>query len=194
MFAAVIVALVVGAMVGAGLATARSRRGSLGGEPTAVAPVVEHEPEPEVPSSLGPLLHAAVDRLDLAVVICDADGGIVFRNAPASALAGTHVGVLLDSHVDDVLANARVDGRIEKRVDLHGPPRTSLLLVAEPTGDGSAVVTIEDVSERERTDAMRTDFVANISHELKTPVGAIAVLADALEDETHGGTPRRSGC
>ena len=35
-----------------------------------------------------------------------------------------------------------------------------------------------------RTDAMRTDFVTNISHELKTPVGAVAVLAEALMDET----------
>jgi two-component system sensor histidine kinase SenX3 len=36
-----------------------------------------------------------------------------------------------------------------------------------------------------RTDAMRTDFVTNISHELKTPVGAVAVLAEALMDETE---------
>jgi hypothetical protein len=35
-----------------------------------------------------------------------------------------------------------------------------------------------------RTDAMRTDFVTNISHELKTPVGAVAVLAEALIDES----------
>ena len=43
--------------------------------------------------------------------------------------------------------------------------------------------TIEDVSERRRVDAVRTDFVANISHELKTPVGALAVLAETLADE-----------
>ncbi len=49
--------------------------------------------------------------------------------------------------------------------------------------DRGAVATIRDVSERMRTDAMRTDFVTNISHELKTPVGAVAVLAEALMDE-----------
>ena len=43
--------------------------------------------------------------------------------------------------------------------------------------------TIEDVSERVRLDSVRTDLVANISHELKTPVGAIALLAETLADE-----------
>jgi two-component system, OmpR family, sensor histidine kinase SenX3 len=42
---------------------------------------------------------------------------------------------------------------------------------------------IEDASERVRLDSVRTDLVANISHELKTPVGAIALLAETLADE-----------
>ena len=46
-----------------------------------------------------------------------------------------------------------------------------------------AMCTIEDVSERVRLDSVRTDLVANISHELKTPVGAIALLAETLADE-----------
>ena len=46
------------------------------------------------------------------------------------------------------------------------------------------MATIEDVSERRRVDAVRTDFVANISHELKTPVGALAVLAETLATRT----------
>ena len=46
---------------------------------------------------------------------------------------------------------------------------------ARPVGGGSAgaLVMIEDITERARIDAVRTDFVANISHELKTPVGAM---------------------
>ena len=58
---------------------------------------------------------------------------------------------------------------------------------------GGAVATIEDVSERRRLDAVRTDFVANISHELKTPVGALAVLAETMADEDDLGrrAPRR---
>jgi two-component system sensor histidine kinase SenX3 len=48
---------------------------------------------------------------------------------------------------------------------------------------GGACALVEDISERRRIEAVRTDFVANISHELKTPVGALAVLAETLADE-----------
>src|SRR5260221_510611 len=41
----------------------------------------------------------------------------------------------------------------------------------------------DDITEQQRIDAIRRDFVANISHELKTPIGALVVLADALIDE-----------
>lgn len=47
-------------------------------------------------------------------------------------------------------------------------PRLSLLI-------------IRDVTEQERLEQMRTDFVANTSHELKTPVGAVSLLAEAIE-------------
>ncbi len=144
------------------------------------APVPELAPEPD--DDLERLLSLAIDQLERSVVVIGADGGIRFTNTAATVLSGTHVGVLLDSAVDEIAAEARRDGPVERRVDLHGPPRASLLLVARPVADG-VVVIIEDVSERERIAKMRTDFVANISHELKTPVGAIAVLADALLDE-----------
>ncbi len=52
------------------------------------------------------------------------------------------------------------------------------------------LATIEDITERARLDAVRTDFVANISHELKTPVGALAVLAEAMVDERRSGGRR----
>jgi two-component system sensor histidine kinase SenX3 len=57
-----------------------------------------------------------------------------------------------------------------------------LVITATSLPGGGAVAVIEDVSERRRVDAMRRDFVANISHELKTPVGALGVLAEAIAD------------
>lgn len=51
-----------------------------------------------------------------------------------------------------------------------------------PLGDGFTVVDASDDSEAVRLEATRRDFVANVSHELKTPVGAIALLAEAVVD------------
>jgi len=47
---------------------------------------------------------------------------------------------------------------------------------------------VDDVSERRRLDSVRRDFVANIGHELKTPVGALGILSEALVDEVEGST------
>jgi two-component system sensor histidine kinase SenX3 len=60
--------------------------------------------------------------------------------------------------------------------------------VARSTG---ALAVIEDVSERRRLEAVRRDFVANISHELKTPVGALGVLAETIASETDTRVIRR---
>ena len=47
-----------------------------------------------------------------------------------------------------------------------------------------AVVYLDDQSEQARMEASRRDFVANVSHELKTPVAAMGVLAEALLEST----------
>ncbi len=78
-------------------------------------------------------------------------------------------------------------------LDLLGPPRAVVVVTGAPLTSGGALVTIEDVTERSRLDAVKTDFVANVSHELKTPVGAIAVLAEALVDETDPAVIHRFG-
>ncbi len=129
-------------------------------------------------------LATAVDELEIGVVVASPAGPVAYRNAAATAFSGTHIGVLVDDHIDGIIAEARAGEPAARLVELHGPPKTWLAIAARPTPDGGAVATIQDVSERVRTDAMRTDFVTNISHELKTPVGAVAVLAEALIDET----------
>lgn len=50
-----------------------------------------------------------------------------------------------------------------------------------PLSEGMVMVVAEDESESQRVDAVRRDFVANISHELKTPIGAIGILTEAIE-------------
>jgi two-component system sensor histidine kinase SenX3 len=125
------------------------------------------------------------DRLTLGVVIAGSSGRVHYRNPAAGVFDGSHAGLLVDDTVERLLTGA-LEGREERQtVDLYGPPRVAVVVSASPLPGGGAMVTIEDVSERRRVDAVRTDFVANISHELKTPVGALAVLAETLSDASH---------
>ena len=137
----------------------------------------------EGPSS--PRWTDVVDRLALGVVVAGVSGRVHYRNAAADVFAGTHAGLLVDDTVDRLLASA-LDGHEERQnLELYGPPRVAVVVTASPLPGGGAMVTLEDVSERRRVDAVRTDFVANISHELKTPVGALAVLAETLADSAE---------
>jgi two-component system sensor histidine kinase SenX3 len=72
-------------------------------------------------------------------------------------------------------------------LDLYGPPRRTLTIRARPLETAwrglGGVAVIEDVSEKRRLEAVRRDFVSNISHELKTPLGALGLLAETLAGE-----------
>ncbi len=81
----------------------------------------------------------------------------------------------------------RRDGEIrEAELELpRGPLGGGTLAVlarVAPLGSTLVLLLVEDRTEERRVDAVRRDFVANVSHELKTPVGAISLLAEALLD------------
>ena len=138
------------------------------------------------------LIRTALDSLTVGVVVASAEGEILFRNRVASGLTGAlHADVLVDEAIDVHLRGALSGENRRQVIELFGPPSRVVLVAAYPIDEGGALATIEDITERSRLDAVRTDFVANISHELKTPVGALAVLAEALADETEPEVIRR---
>jgi two-component system, OmpR family, sensor histidine kinase SenX3 len=137
-------------------------------------------------------LRRALDALPTGVVVADERGGIVLRNEAARHFLGVrHADVLVDEAVGAHLRSALTGEHRRQTLELYGPPKRTVVVTAVPvdgdTGAVAALATIEDVTDRSRLEAMRTDFVANISHELKTPVGALALLAEALigEDESE---------
>ena len=67
-------------------------------------------------------------------------------------------------------------------LDHRGRQPAAVLAQVRPLGDGYTMVEAADTSERVRLEATRRDFVANVSHELKTPVGAVGLLAEAVLD------------
>jgi two-component system, OmpR family, sensor histidine kinase SenX3 len=133
-------------------------------------------------------LAQALDALEQGVVVCDEQGEVIYRNLLAESFAGArHAEALAEQAIDETLA-AALEGEPQVRtVDLYGPPRRTLQITAVPLHEGpravGAIGIVEDVSDRRRLEAVRRDFVANVSHELKTPVGALALLAETLAEE-----------
>lgn len=142
---------------------------------------VEFE-DPSLPEGAAEVL-AAVGR---AFVVVDAIDGVV-RASPAAYAYGLVRGhTLVHEQLLEMTAKVRRDGVILERL---------LELPRGPLGQGTIVVQVraaviaeeyilllaDDRTEVTRTEEVRNDFVANVSHELKTPVGAISLLAEALE-------------
>jgi len=102
-------------------------------------------------------------------------------------MGGRHGDALAAQAVVELLADAWTQGSAERTLDLYGPPRRTLTVRSQIIDDGrrtlGVIAVIDDISERRRLEEIRRDFVANVSHELKTPVGAIGLLAETLVSE-----------
>ncbi|HKY13579.1 MAG TPA: ATP-binding protein [Microthrixaceae bacterium] len=135
-------------------------------------------------------LAQALDAMELGVVVVGLDGAAVYRNRAADAfVAARHGNALVEAALREVLESARNGVVGEREVELVGPPLRAFLIRASPLlADGEvarhgAVAMVEESTERRRVDQVRRDFVANISHELRTPIGAIGLLAETIRDE-----------
>ena len=136
-------------------------------------------------TSDGIRLRRALDSITQGVVISDVHGQVVFRNSRATKVIGTrHGDALAAQAVDELLAESCGGSPGERTLELYGPPRRTLMMRSEVIDDGNhplgIVAVLDDVSDRRRLEAVRRDFVANVSHELKTPVGALSLLAETL--------------
>ena len=130
-------------------------------------------------------LRRSLDAVALGLVLCDESGTVVYRNEQADQLMTSRYGDAIAAQaVTELLSDAWGGGGAERTVDLYGPPRRTLAVRAALIDDGrrplGVLAMIEDVSERRRLEEIRRDFIANVSHELKTPLGALGLLAETL--------------
>jgi two-component system sensor histidine kinase SenX3 len=133
-------------------------------------------------------LRRSLEVLSVGLVLCDEVGTVVYRNANAEELMSSRYGDALAAQaVTEVLGEGWRLGASERILDIYGPPRRTLQLRATVIGDGirplGVLAIIEDVTERKRLEDIRRDFIANVSHELKTPMGALGLLAETLQYE-----------
>ena len=141
-------------------------------------------------------LRRALDSLNQAVIVCDEHGETVFRNTRAVSLMGNRHSDALAAQAVDEMLRTTVPGTSEERtLELYGPPRRTLIVRSHSIDNGQrslgTIAVIDDVSDRRRLEEVRRDFVANVSHELKTPMGAIGLLAETLLDETEPAISQR---
>jgi two-component system, OmpR family, sensor histidine kinase SenX3 len=130
------------------------------------------------------LVHA-LDSVPDGVIVVDAAGREEFRNTAALRFRDArHAEALAEHAVAQLVEQARQGEVAERELPLFGPPREVLVLRALPLGDDGdalgAVALIHDVTDARRVESVRRDFVANVSHELKTPIGALGLLAETI--------------
>jgi two-component system sensor histidine kinase SenX3 len=136
-------------------------------------------------STIGPLLRDIVAGARIGLAVVDSRGELILVNARAEEL-----GLVRDGHLDDrarVAAQRALGTGEDEEVDLSelrpqqadSTVRGYVRLLTE-RNRRLAVVSAQDDCEMARLEATRRDFVANVSHELKTPVGAMSLLAEAL--------------
>ena len=133
-------------------------------------------------------LRRSLDSLPLGLVLCDESGGVLFRNTQAESLMASRYGDAIAAQaVTGVLTEGWTNGAAERTIEIYGPPRRTLTIRSAVIDDGrrplGVLAIIEDISERRRLEDIRRDFIANVSHELKTPIGALGLLAETLQFE-----------
>jgi two-component system sensor histidine kinase SenX3 len=170
-----LIALAVGVLIGVGLSLlivwayrARAK--------------VELETSTIVPDGMTDVL----DSMDDAACVVDSSG-MVLAGSHAATRFGIEVGSTLENpELRQLVRSVRAVGGTKTetlRITRGGLSLDPRLVSARASVIGArmALVIIRDITEQERLDQMRRDFVANTSHELKTPVGAVSLLAEAIE-------------
>jgi two-component system sensor histidine kinase SenX3 len=178
---AVAAALLVGAAAGVlvALLLVGRREPAPAPAPAVVPPTAETAPPA--------LARRVLEVMGTAAVVLDPADEVVLANP-----AARHMGVVRGGRVviDDLRRLARAarrDGEprhkiVDTRGRLGREPIAVSATVAPLVESGYVALLLDDVTETRRLEAVRRDFVANVSHELKTPVGALTLLAEAVQD------------
>lgn len=170
-----LLALLIGALVGAGVTGLVLGAVIIRDRSRATA-------SPDVPAGARDVLEGMED----AAVVVDASATVRAASPPATGF-GMRVGeIVVDDAIRDLARTVRSSGApasmtaLLRRAAMPTDQRT-VSVRATRLSSMLVLVVIRDITERERVEQMRRDFVANTSHELKTPVGAVSLLAEAID-------------
>jgi two-component system sensor histidine kinase SenX3 len=120
-----------------------------------------------------------------SAVLVDDNDVVLKASAPAYAMGLVRGTSLASDELANLVRQVRRDGQIretELLMSRTGTPSRHVTARVAPLGARLVLALVEDRTRERRVEAVRRDFVANVSHELKTPVGAIRLLAEAVHD------------
>lgn len=139
---------------------------------------------------LPPGVDTVLSVLRSSAVVLDESDSVVKASSAAYALGIVRGGRVAVAPMLTMARETRRDGEI-RQVELDLPRRGrslgrgDVLAVSArsaPLGSRLVLLLVEDMTEARRIEAIRRDFVANVSHELKTPAGALSLLSEAVLD------------
>ncbi|MEN3358635.1 MAG: two-component system, OmpR family, sensor histidine kinase SenX3 [Mycobacteriales bacterium] len=141
-----------------------------------------------VPAAAEELSRRVLEVMRAGALVLDSADEVVLANSAARSMGVVRGGRLVVDDMRRLARSARRSG--EPRQAVLDTPRNRLgrepvavSAQAAPLAEtGYVALLLEDVTESRRLEAVRRDFVANVSHELKTPVGALSLLAEAVQD------------
>lgn len=145
-------------------------------------------PAPDVTGDTGdlePALVAVLQQLPGIVLLCDPDLHVALASHDAMELRLARRGRLAFESVEECAQLALDRGtELVREITLRRPPMRrisiDLRVDALPLPSGHVLLVLTDLTQEHRLAAVRRDFIANVSHELKTPVGAMSLLAEAI--------------
>ncbi|WP_243766685.1 cell wall metabolism sensor histidine kinase WalK [Streptomyces sp. GC420] len=146
---------------------------------------------PDAATMLPPGVDTVLSVLRSSAVVLDEADAVVKASSAAYALGLVRGGKLAVEPMLKMARDTRRDGEIRQvELDLprRGTGRGEALAVSArvaPLGSRLVLLLVEDLTEARRIEAVRRDFVANVSHELKTPVGALSLLSEAVMDASE---------
>jgi len=154
--------------------------------PTLLAAVGERATELDRAGRYSDQLEQALNASPVGILIVDNDANDVYMNPTAAAYATGRAGdAVVGIRLREIIAAVAGNGEAqEQEIEVFTPSQRTILVRAIPlyVGDerrGTAAFA-DDRTPHSRLNTMRRDFVANASHELKTPIGALRLLAEAL--------------